>query len=759
MHKKAKESLAYGKKYRRYYERKVARDMCGLQNPPYLEFGEDDAAWTAPVPNSKKRVIHIGLGGVAAYPDQSPMFETEADWHCQIRYLIGHEEGHNEYTTDRAWTMVQENSFRHFVLYAAEQLTGSKPRLVKHEDYKKMLEYLEAQYQYACNVRMLQSFIHFVANSIEDGRIERRKAAKNPGFKQDQRFCRAQTWIHSPITEPIDVTDARMRLITDLNQILSLATTGLWQKGYMQFVAGTVCEQDVRQVLPDIEFGATTRSCAKGMAAAQRIIEAMFPLFFEACRKTDFEQAFEEFLKQVLAALPDLGDKSQYSADEKGDAEAEQEGSNGAQLGDNSLESPITFNIFKEADEDEEQNGTGNGGTGGGQESDQNGSGSSSGSANESDGNQDGKDQSQNGSGKENAGEEKESGSQNGSNSSKKNSSNQPSQNERVGGAAGSNYGSGSGAEAKIMDTLKESQDRNEDAAKEAEAASAADERRQEAERKEPSATDDSLTSDTVDISEIVDENDFHEEIFDRNLAEELPVVIEDQCRIARNMYEEYFKGRRKPVKRHQRTGKLDTHALVRAAMHDIDLFKQPGEDDSFSGCIDVLIDRSGSMCGFKIGEAMEFGARLEQIFKGLVPLKISTFNGGYGIETVIIKNWNDDIPKNACWGYRIHGDVGGGTPTEEMLQIAQKELEARSEKHKLLILLTDECGNHEIQKIIRDIRKDGITFCACYIEEGISDASKEAFLDMCDNRDAFAVEPDKLTESLLPVVKHFTQQ
>lgn len=743
-------------RFHSYYSHKVARDLCDVNPVPQFEFGDDDSSWTATI--NGRKIIHIGLQAFDKYPDGVLVCVSNNDWHTHIRYVTGHEEGHIIHTTDRAWTTALTNSLYYFVDYAVQRVTGQKMRLVKEEDYSKALEYLSDHYHVSFNVRSVQQFTHFIVNSIEDGRMERRMAAAFPGFKIDMRYCRAKSWAHSPMDMSLDVSKPSGKLIAILNQVLSLATTGLYQKGFLSTVTDPAIISQVDSLKPLIRNGVTARSCRKGLQYAEEINRQLTPLFFEACQLSEFEKALNDFIQSVLASLPDLTengeDKTQYGADENS-PEQQEGGETPYQLADDPKENKLDetpFDIFTDGDD-----GAGT------EESGQN----SSASGNSSNLNDEDSESGKNGpkekphDNKEDSSGEKKEGESTEKEEAKagKDDSSGDSQMQSPGGSSGSkgqHIQSGTMAdEASVLAAMKE-------------AAEEADKTSKDTEVQEntkpapaPAKADNSTIADAIgDVSDIC--RDFIEEPRQYKLTEDLPADIESECRTAHALYEEYFKSRRKPTQYHKRTGRIDPRGVIRLATKQIDIFKQQGEDNSFSGCIEVLVDRSGSMSGDKMQHAMEIGARLEGIFSGLVPLKIAAFDTRSGVVFETIKNWEDEGGKNHCWNFLKYGRDGGGTPTLPAIRIAERELEARPEKNKMLILITDEsgdCAGEGLNETIKEIRINGIQIVGVYIEYNMTDADKRSFYQLFDNKDALAIDPNELTDSLLPIVKEFTRK
>lgn len=742
-------------KYFGYYARKAARDLSGAffrigvkPKRVDLEFGMDEACYSSPNENLPGRyLIHMGLMHFGTYPDGTPVCSSEKDMHTQVRYVQDHEEGHILFTTERAWTMAIDNGTKNVVTYIAEHALGRKVRITDEESIKQTIKLVHDQAKLNINLNMIQQMVHFICNSIEDGRMERKMAAMMPGFKTDMRMARGAYWMHAPIGDEENPDEPIGMFFISCNQILSLATTGLWQKGFIKKLSGTNVEKTVRPLIPKIEAGVTARSCKKGMKYAVEIIGDLCPLFYDACVSDvneQLEQALSGFMNDVGQTLPDLGkngeSKTQYSADEKHDAAEEKKESTQAGQDKNTQQaqsgglspdqSAVTeqgqssFNIF----EDGEETGPEGGKAG------------ASGTANAEAGNG-----SQGTQPQPNAGSQPLAGPKSGDTGTV--------QNARSGSAGQDVAGKGDDADMviKAMDAAVEA------AAAETSFAEKAIKATGSAKKKE--VVDKSTIASAIgDVSDIC--SDFNEFTRRYKLTEELPADIKEECRTARAKYEHYFVSRRKPAQRGARAGKLDPRSFSRIVMREIDVFQKPGEDNSFSGCIYVLVDNSGSMSGRKKVSAMEICARLEEIFKGLVPLKIAAFDTSRGTNIETIKNWNDDLVKNCSWNFLKYGRDGGGTPTKEALLIAQRELMNRSEQHKLIILITDEnayCAHGDLPKVINSVRKCGIQLSATYIEEYFDENDKEAFERLFGKGDALVAKPDEIVGAILPVVKKFT--
>lgn len=736
------QSITYGRKYNGYYKRKTARDLSGYfarmnARPKRVdfEFGEDNGAWSCPseqIPGRYK--IHLGLAFFDKFADGTPIFETESEWNTCVRYVLSHEEGHILYTTERAWEMANNNGVRSVVSYCAEKALGRKVRITDERSTLQALDLMKTQAGVYINMRMVKEMVHFILNAVEDGRMERRMASSRPGFLYDLRMYRGNSWMHNPVGDSFNQSNPVELFLLSCNQILSLATTGLWQKGYMKNISGTYTELVVRPLIPEIKNAVTARSCKKGMTHALNIIDALRPLFYDACTcdQEDLQQMMEMFMDKISQSMPDMGkngeSQTQYSADEKADARSETQAQNDFQFSESGNESnneKMPFNIFDDSGEDE-----------GDTDSEDSGSASAGGKAPDND---------------------VQAGGSGNSGESKKNPGKKPSfVAGGKSGSAGQNV-SGKGNDEELVIKAMD------DAIVNAESESSFTEKAVKstgATKKKEVVDNSTIQSAVGDISDIcADFNEYHRRY---SLTENLPADIEEECRVTRAKYEHYFVSRRKPVKCGARAGRLDPRSFSRIVMKDMDIFNQPGDDNSFSGCIYVLVDNSGSMAGLKKVSAMEISARLEEIFKGLVPVKIAAFDTSIGVNFEVIKNWNDDLRKNCSWNYLKYGRCGGGTPTKEALAIAQRELAKRSEKHKLIILITDEnawCAHEKLPSVINSVRKCGIQLSATYVEEVIPDEAAEAFKTLFGKADAVVAKPDELCGAILPVVKKFTSK
>lgn len=679
------EIKSFGRKYESYYAGRVSRDLCvKLKKLPVFELGIDSEAWTGPVKNGNE-IIHIGLGLLGKFPDGAQVCEKESDFHSAMRFLTGHEGGHQKYTTDRSFTAAVRNGYYGLVEYAVKAVTGRQMRLIKGSDFDAALDGLGKKYGVYVSRKAAKEMVHFLINAIEDGRMERCNMIEKPGFKDDVVLFRGRSWMHTPICDIPDLTDPREHLCCVLNQILSLATMGVWQKGFLQYIAGTETESFIRSLKPEIDLAVTSRSCAKGMEHAGKVMVKLYPFLFEACKLNGIEQLLGEIFSGLRILVPDMDPEGKnphsFSTTEKEDVAREEGGADGQQA-----------NIFSPQ-----------GKTAGADEAEKSGIPNS-------------------------LFENQEPGPENIC----------P---EQIAAAI---------AEAEVSAEMATASAIAVTAAVEAATGTV------------HVVEDNSLAADVVGKARIKDIcSNFHEYMHSYKLDNDLPQFIQQGCGIIRRQYEQYFRSRKRPVRRNQKSGKIDTHQLSRLVRGDLDVYLSLAKDGSFSGCIEIFLDNSGSMAGLKKQSACSTLARIEEYLKGLIPLKICAFDYSSGnVNVEIIKNWNEVQKKNCSWNFYKNGMDGGGTPTEQVLRIAMLEMLKRPEKHKMIMLLTDENTSDDcLEAAIKDIRRKGIQLSAVYFDTNINQYQKDSFYKLFDNRDAVACEPAEIGIKLLPVIKRFTGQ
>ena len=187
---------------------------------------------------------------------------------------------------------------------------------------------------------------------------------------------------------------------------------------------------------------------------------------------------------------------------------------------------------------------------------------------------------------------------------------------------------------------------------------------------------------------------------------------------------------------------------------------KRIGKDKQFDGCAYLLIDNSGSMSGNKRIESAKAGAVIEEGFRKMFPLKIVAFDSWGKVIHEVIKNWDEWLSQNCCWNYALHGREGGGNEDGYDIMIATRELLARPEKKKMLVVLSDGAPGSRslVNKAVKDARRKGIEVYSIYFEEGRVDHRAEAVMEEMYERDYVVCPLDELDEHLNKLFKKFSR-
>ncbi len=266
---------------------------------------------------------------------------------------------------------------------------------------------------------------------------------------------------------------------------------------------------------------------------------------------------------------------------------------------------------------------------------------------------------------------------------------------------------------------------------------------------------------DPADVKDICE--DFRELRRKYNLDKELPGDLKARADILRRETERYFEHLREPNQRLKRNGILDGKQLARLARNDTRVFMKKGKAKKADCCYYILLDNSGSTGG-KHGAKRRAECRAaaiqEEAYKALFPMKIVAFDAdGQGIVHEVIKDWNENLHQNCCINFGAHGRDGWGNEDNFDIAIATRELIARPERKKMLVVLSDGApGNVEATKqAIADARKQGIKVVGIYFEEGPVQYA-DAFVYMYEY-DYVACEMSMIESELSTVIRSFARK
>lgn len=184
--------------------------------------------------------------------------------------------------------------------------------------------------------------------------------------------------------------------------------------------------------------------------------------------------------------------------------------------------------------------------------------------------------------------------------------------------------------------------------------------------------------------------------------------------------------------RRGTRTGVLDTRCLHKARLRDPHLFYKKGKPIKADMAVYLLLDNSGSMTG--IGATTDGGclvfskstlsrfaaAIIEYALRNLAALKISLFDVSLSkIRHATLKQFDEKT--NGTRLYNSINNVGTGCGNKDgySIRVATKELAARRESMKILLILSDglpsdyngdaKAGLLDVKKAVKEARQKGI--------------------------------------------------
>ena len=730
-----------------------------------------------------------------------------------VRMLRTHEIGHLRYTASEPYAWGIGRGAELIIEGISKRLEKKPRKFRKDADYAYFVEeVLPKEYDIYLNITMIRKKVRFIANALEDGRIERILANHYTGFEEIRRLFRGMTWKNDvvPVSRE-EVENPKSKLMLVLDEILSLSTTQLDMNGYQAEFAGTETAEEIKKLHPYIFAGitaATTREMV--MKGLLPICESVAGTFLDACQvskgQRDGMEWLEKIFRDLIIASVDEMDETNTGISERDAEEDDSEFNPSFPLSD--LEVTLPDDVYDklmdklkdkgasddglhvkrehplpdaEMDEDEESSGFG-----GPSDSDvdscdsepdsepNSGNEASAAGQNAEDEelttNQDRQTSNEDGCHEGISDDMSPAASQGNEETDEADdvnhgdavSQDQSGQTPQTGEQKGKTSSGNDTTSAE--DVLSEVERAMEEAAKnviaearEAEnsvnAKSHADTRAR-MKQEIPSPAIPLTNSDVRDICP----RDFIEVFRKYKLDERLPVDLEAKGRTAHRKYELFARNRKKPVSRFRKDGKIDARNLYRLGMNKTDVFMKDGKVKGFDGCAYILIDNSGSMHGEKRLAACKAAAVQEEAFRGLFPFKIVAFDETSKIIHEVVKDWNEQQMYNCCWNFSCHGRYGSGNADEHDIRIATKELLSRSEHKKLLIVLSDGAPDdcEDTKRAIQEARKKGITVFGIYFEEGEIDEHYSRFFVEMYEKDYVLCETSEIESNLSKLMERF---
>ena len=754
--------------------------LADRKNPTGINFYEDADQYFDP----QAYAIHLGIYG----PLEIFQVETEEDYVAAVKYFYGHENQHVRSTATAPYDNGIKRAAHAVVEYIAAK-EGIRKNFRNDRDYDVFVQSELPAKGIHVSMNNIAQLCARLMNSVEDGRIERIRSLEFPGFERQRRYFRAIVWNQDcefkPYADGLNDID---KLNLFANNILSLATTGLYLKGFVAEYGGTEIMDEMRAFLPYIAKGVLAKRTRDMADNVVEITKLLAPYIYAVCKYNPSEanKALEALLAQLLKQLISEMDPSKMA----GTSEREEEQDEGIPMPVFPL-SDLVITLDDETYDKlmEKAKKTGNGG--GGimvkrehpkeeekecEEDDGSGSGSNS---SKSDEKKDGKgsghgdgneksDKTEGGSSGSNAQGEKDNGAageQQGDQNGQGNSSNQGNQstsngqsgngqssnneggqpydktyqrNEGGGVSDGkSNQGShqsggGEGGSVEmVMEQMRQAaQECRDDAAEMMSNINQSVEHTAKNNRGNAPVVNNTDKPITPEEVKDICSRGFKEVKREYKLDQHMPPILNARAKSFRKKNERYFKSLSTPNVTNLDSGGVDPSLIYGLSFGETNIFRRIGIDKKFDGCVYVLLDNSGSMAGNKRIEAAKAAAVIEEGFKGIIPMKIVAFDTCGPIIHEVIKGWDESQKMNCCWNFAQHGRSGCCNDDAKDILVAQRELLARPEQKKLLIVLSDGAPSsvEQTRHAIEETRKKGINVYGIYFEEGRIGADAKEF-------------------------------
>ena len=533
-------------------------------------------------------------------------------------------------------------------------------------------KYLETNY--GLHKKIGASIAKQYLNIVEDGRIEAIATRRRPGtqvpFIALNALIRAGTEINAPIG-----LDPQKEFQDFSNQVLSYAKTGLYAPG-IKLYSNTEFEKQYMAIEPLIDKGVTARTSADCRKAVEEMLEKLADYFAPLIQRSE-----------QLQQMGDGDEDNEYTSDDESEY-------NDGSSGDSSGNSPRSKSPTKTSSNQNSDSEDSDSDAGGGAEDDGEEDRASEGS--QSKDGKDGKDGKSETSGKDKTkGKKSDQSSKNG----KRDDNSDPEDFDPLNPNESRESAVGTPGKRRFADAIDEkplSEEQIEEARRrmsaQVKAADAA-----ESEQNSPPPSDGLNEKSIADIraSYHSQTDSFTEKTIAIPGSDPLPPECKTEAMMLRREIEKILSARRQS-QRNLRRGTLDAGALWKTGFHDGTIFSRKGNPSAGSCAFYLLLDNSGSTQedgGNKVAKYIHerrAAAVIEEAAKGLLPVKIATFNADCGAEHTIIRRFDDQASKNYSWNsLKVFGPSGCNEDSIH-IRVAAEELRRRRENRKILFILSD---------------------------------------------------------------------
>lgn len=608
---------------------------------PYLRFSEGDDCYT------DGSIINIGKHFVTA--------KEEDEVIMQVLYVLGHEAQHVQSSPRKYWMWGLENGVRVMVENLSAAILG-----VVTSDVEEFCKHANPK-GYHFSKEGLMEVAHFILNSVEDGRIEKIRCKSSKLFKDEMYVYRATNWKKNPVEK------GQKNLVTIMNQILTLATMGIYQKGYQAAYADTQIDLFVDSLLPMIAQCVNARSCHDCGIFAANIYKAITPYvqeYFKGNTDKDLQKSMQK------TGQAGVGNPNMYPCDSNKEQKAEGDGS----------EAAGSSNEKKEA------------------------SGSSKETKSSSLDGKDSKD------GKNMNGESKMSDKlvkNKGINSIDMDAKRPDMTDKEIDDMLASIKEQ---AKADLYDHVKDVKSYGA--------------------RRIPSIKevfDTAAPVKPLEKSTCSEKFRFEEKKRTYPMNLDMPQHLAQRAKAFARKLEKVFQAEDIPELENRMSGSINNRDIYKIAVGELDFWKKTEEAGELDVCCYFLCDNSGSM-GYgkesKRDYAWQTLTVIEEGFKKYMPLKITAFQL-YGRKVIhdCAKGWEERYNKSCSFNYLLQGGGGSCNADGYSIRIATQELLERPEHQKILFVLSDGLpaysnGDKDTALAAEEARKAGIIVVPIYFSD-----------------------------------------
>ena len=219
--------------------------------------------------------------------------------------------------------------------------------------------------------------------------------------------------------------------------------------------------------------------------------------------------------------------------------------------------------------------------------------------------------------------------------------------------------------------------------------------------------------------------------------------------------------------------GLLDTKSLWRAGIADDKLFYRKRNPDKGSCAFYFLLDNSGSMHETvlvnngktlkKYEAARSAAAVIEQAACSLIPCKIALFHTSGGVSHIVIRNFDDKTRVNQSWNSLLDIGPSGCNADSVHIRLAAKELMRRTEKKKVLFVLSDGLPSNygsqfealeEVREAVNYARHNGvIVIPIMFGDESFLKEASDVYKRMYE-KNIIACLPQQITSKLVQLFR-----